>query len=164
MFKESVCKDLPLPDYATKDSVGLDLCAAVESSVVISPGTWRLISTGIRIALPKGYEAQVRPRSGLALKYGVTLLNSPGTIDTDYRGIIGVILINHGEEPFTVKRGDRIAQMIIAPVAKLAVEEVSFIRPTERGSNGFGSTGIDLSSDDSTDSYDTTQKRKGGSD
>jgi len=151
IFKEQAFKDLPLPDYATEHSAGVDLYAAVEMPVVIVPRTWRLISTGIRVALPNGYEAQIRPRSGLALKYGVTLLNSPGTIDADYRGIVGVILINHGEESFTIRRGDRIAQMVVLPVAQIDFEEVMYLRPTQRGDGGFGSTGIGFSDDDITD-------------
>jgi dUTP pyrophosphatase len=142
--KEREFRDLPVPSYATPLSVGVDLYAAVENQVTIPAKSWRLISTGIRIAVPEGYEAQIRPRSGLALKYGITLLNTPGTIDSDYRGIVGVILINLGEDSFTIKRGDRIAQMIICPVARLEFAEVSYLRPSERGEGGFGSTGIDL--------------------
>lgn len=134
--------DLPLPAAATKDSAGVDLMAAVASPVIIEPGARILVPTGIAIALPGGYEAQVRPRSGLALKHGITILNAPGTIDADYRGEIGVTLINLGDEPFTVERGMRIAQMIIAPVSAVAWQETSALTETERGESGFGSTGI----------------------
>ncbi len=119
----------------------MDLCAAVKADVVIAPGARALIPTGYAIALPVGYEAQVRPRSGLALKNGVTVLNSPGTIDTDYRGEVGVILINHGTEAFTVTRGLRIAQMVVASFATVAWQEVTDLSETVRGSGGFGSTG-----------------------
>jgi len=132
---------LPLPAYATEDAAGLDLLAAVAEPVELAPGTRRLVPTGISIALPPGYEAQVRPRSGLALKHGVTLLNSPGTIDADYRGEVGVILINLGEAPFRLQRGDRIAQLVIAPVARLAWRESESLPGSARGAGGFGSTG-----------------------
>src|SRR5262245_61301430 len=112
--------DLPLPAYATTQSAGLDLMAAVQDEVTLVPGARRLIPTGLAIALPSGFEAQVRPRSGLALKHGITVLNSPGTIDADYRGEVQVLLINHGEAPFVIKRGDRIAQMVVAPVTQIA--------------------------------------------
>jgi dUTP pyrophosphatase len=134
-------RDLPLPGYATVDSAGLDLLAAIEAPVDLAPGARRLIPTGIAIALPPGYEAQVRPRSGLALKHGVTLLNSPGTIDADYRGEVGVILINLGDAPFRLQRGDRIAQLVIAPVARLAWREAETLPGSARGAGGFGSTG-----------------------
>jgi dUTP pyrophosphatase len=130
-----------LPAYATDHAAGLDLLAAVADRVEIAPGGRWLVPTGIAIALPAGYEAQIRPRSGLALKHGVTLLNSPGTVDADYRGEIGVILINHGETPFIVARGDRIAQLIIAPVSRLAWQEVVTLPTSARGTGGFGSTG-----------------------
>jgi dUTP pyrophosphatase len=132
---------LPLPAYATEDAAGLDLLAAVAEPVELAPGARRLVPTGISIALPPGYEAQVRPRSGLALKHGVTLLNSPGTIDADYRGEVGVILINLGEVPFRLQRGDRIAQLVIAPVARLAWRESESLPESGRGAGGFGSTG-----------------------
>ena len=134
---------LPLPSYATADSAGLDLLAAVEDQVVLAPGERRLIPSGIAIALPPGTEAQVRPRSGLALKHGVTVLNSPGTIDADYRGEVGVILINHGQEPFTVERGSRIAQMVIARVEQAAWQVVVDLEASARGAGGFGSTGLE---------------------
>lgn len=134
--------DLPLPAYATAQSAGLDLMAAVSGDVTLAPGARQLIPTGLAIALPAGFEAQVRPRSGLALKHGVTVLNSPGTIDADYRGEVQVLLINHGQAPFTVRRGDRIAQMVVAPVTQIAWSIVERLDETERGSGGYGSTGI----------------------
>lgn len=134
---------LALPAYATDGSAGLDLLAAVESEVTLAPGERRLVPSGIAIALPPGTEAQVRPRSGLALKHGVTVLNSPGTIDSDYRGEIGVILINLGQEPFAIPRGSRIAQMVIAPVSRAAWREVEDLADSARGAGGFGSTGSD---------------------
>ena len=132
-------KDFPLPEYATPASAGVDLRAS--EARVIPPGSRALVPTGLRIALPEGYEAQVRPRSGLALKHGVTLPNSPGTIDADYRGEIGVILMNLGQEPFVVEPGDRIAQMVVAPVVRVAWSEAEALDATERGEGGFGSTG-----------------------
>jgi dUTP pyrophosphatase len=135
-------KDLPLPYYATDYASGFDLMAAVEEPVTIKPMERKVIPTGIVIELPEGFEAQIRPRSGLALKYGITLLNSPGTVDADYRGEIKVLLINLGQEEFVVKRGDRIAQMVICPVVRVLLEEVQELTPTERGPNGFGSTGV----------------------
>jgi len=133
--------DLPLPEYATEDSAGMDLLAAVTENIVIAPHKRALIPTGIGIALPKGYEAQVRPRSGLAYKFGVTVLNAPGTIDADYRGEVGVILINHSDEPFTVERGMRVAQMIIAPYTRAEWQRVDSLEESVRGAGGFGSTG-----------------------
>lgn len=130
-----------LPTYATKGSSGMDLRANLQEDVVIAPGERKLISTGLKISLPEGYEAQIRPRSGLALKKGVTVLNSPGTVDSDYIGDIGVILINHGEESFTVSNGDRIAQMVIAKHETVEFEQVESLDETERGAGGFGSTG-----------------------
>ena len=132
-------REFPLPAYATQGSAGVDLRAS--EPCVIPPGGRALVPTGLRIALPEGYEAQVRPRSGLALKHGVTLLNSPGTIDSDYRGEIGVILINLGQEPFSIQPGDRIAQMVFAPVTRGVWDEVETLDETERGAGGFGSTG-----------------------
>lgn len=134
---------LPLPTYETDGSAGMDLRAAVaeDAPVTLQPGGRALIPTGLTIALPADHEAQVRPRSGLALKFGITCLNSPGTIDADYRGEVGVILANLGAEPFTVRRGDRIAQMVIAPVTRGAFEEVESLDDTARGAGGFGSTG-----------------------
>jgi dUTP pyrophosphatase len=134
---------LPLPAYQTSDAAGLDLLAAVpaETPLVLSPGKHAMVPTGLTIALPPGYEAQVRPRSGLAAKHGVTVLNSPGTVDADYRGEINVLLINHGEAPFSIQRGERIAQMVIAPVTQAHLVPVSALSSTERGNGGFGSTG-----------------------
>jgi dUTP pyrophosphatase len=134
-------RDLPLPRYASEDAAGLDLLAAVIEPIELEPGARMLIPTGISIALPRGYEAQVRPRSGLALKHGIGLLNSPGTIDADYRGEIGVILINLGDAPFAIARGDRIAQLVVAPVTRLAWVEGENLADSARGKGGFGSTG-----------------------
>lgn len=131
---------LPLPAYATPGAAGLDIVAAEDA--VLAPGARAAIPTGFAIAIPIGYEVQVRPRSGLALKHGVTCLNSPGTIDSDYRGEIKVILINHGDAPFVVTRGDRIAQLVPAAVARAAVAEVQALDETERSARGFGSTGV----------------------
>jgi dUTP pyrophosphatase len=132
-------KDLPLPVYATSGSAGLDLRAA--EAFTLKPGERALVPTGVAIALPKGFEAQVRPRSGLAVKHGVTVLNAPGTIDADYRGEIKVPIINHGAEDFVIVRGDRIAQMVIAPVTIATLVEIDRLEETERGSGGFGSSG-----------------------
>jgi dUTP pyrophosphatase len=134
-------EDLPLPEYATPGAAGVDLRAAVDEELTLPPGSRCLVPTGIAIALPEGYEAQVRPRSGLALKYGVTLLNSPGTVDADYRGEIKVVVVNLGQEPFTVRRGDRIAQLVVQPVARVRWQEVAVLDSTERGDGGFGHTG-----------------------
>ena len=131
--------DLPLPAYATSGSAGLDLRSA--ESLTLKPGARALVPTGIAIALPDNFEAQVRPRSGLAVKHGVTVLNSPGTIDSDYRGEIKVPLINHGQEDFIINRGDRIAQMVIAPVSMATLIEVESLDETDRGTGGFGSSG-----------------------
>jgi dUTP pyrophosphatase len=133
--------DLPLPAYATEPAAGMDLLAAIERDVVLAPGGRAIVPTGIAIALPEGYEAQVRPRSGLAAKNGVTVLNAPGTIDADYRGEVGVILINHGQESFTVTRAMRIAQMVIARYARAQWQETADLSQTARGAGGFGSTG-----------------------
>ena len=133
--------DLELPAYATEHSAGLDLLAAVEADIVLAPGERTLVPTGLALALPEGYEAQVRPRSGLALKQGVTVLNTPGTIDADYRGEVGVILINHGQEPYRITRGSRIAQMVVARHARVAWETTEDLEASARGSGGFGSTG-----------------------
>lgn len=132
---------LKLPTYATEQSAGMDLTAAMEEAIEIGPGERMLIPTGLSIALPEGYEAQIRPRSGLALKHGITVLNAPGTIDADYRGEIGVILINLGQDPFTVERGMRIAQMVIAQHSFVTWEVADQLDQTERGAGGFGSTG-----------------------
>ena len=132
---------LPLPSYMSADASGCDLFAAVEGDIVLEPGARALVPAGIAIALPRGYEAQVRPRSGLAIKHGVTCLNSPGTIDADYRGPVGIVLINHGSERFVIRRGDRIAQLIVAPVTRARFEPVAELSSTERDKGGFGSTG-----------------------
>ena len=134
---------LPLPAYQTAHAAGLYLLAAVPDSapLTLAPGKHALVPTGLAIALPEGFEAQVRPRSGLAAKHGVTVLNSPGTIDADYRGEIQVILINHGTDAFTIRRGERIAQMVIAPVVQAVLVPVASLSETDRGSGGFGSTG-----------------------
>jgi dUTP pyrophosphatase len=133
--------DLPLPAYATADSAGLDLVAAIAGERILPPGGRELVPAGISIALPRGFEAQVRPRSGLALHAGVTVLNSPGTIDADYRGEVGVILINLGSEPFVIRRGERIAQLVVAPVSRVAWLESAELSESGRGAGGFGSTG-----------------------
>ncbi len=133
---------LDLPAYATKDAAACDLLAAVDAPMTLRPGARALIPTGISIAVPAGYEAQARPRSGLALKHGITVLNSPGTIDADYRGEIGVILANLGDTPFVVERGMRIAQLLLAPVTRATFDEVENLDQTDRGSGGFGSTGL----------------------
>ncbi len=134
-------KDLALPAYATEHSAGMDLLAAVVEPKTLAPGERALISTGLSIALPDGYEAQIRPRSGLALKHGISLVNTPGTIDADYRGEIGVIVINLGTEPFVIERGMRIAQMVIAAYTRAAFSEVLELPTSDRGTGGFGSTG-----------------------
>ena len=136
-------KGLQLPTHATDKSAGMDLRAAVpeEEPIELKPGERELVPTGFKMALPDGYEAQVRPRSGLALKRGVTVLNAPGTIDADYRGEVGVILINHGQESYRVRRGDRIAQMVVAPHAQVAWQQREALTETERGEGGFGHTG-----------------------
>ena len=134
--------ELKLPYYATEHSAGMDLVAAIEEDIVLEPGQVKIVPTGIAIALPDGFEAQIRPRSGLAAKNGVTVLNAPGTIDADYRGEIKAILINHGQEEFVVSRGMRIAQMIITEYTKVSLEEVEDLEETARGEQGSGSTGM----------------------
>ena len=136
-------KGLPLPKAQTDFSAGVDLSAANTDPIIIKPTECKIIPTGLLIALPSGFEAQIRPRSGLAIKHGVTVLNSPGTIDSDYRGEIGIILINHGNDLFTIKRGERIAQMVIKPVVSFNWKEIEKLPITERGTGGFGSTGAD---------------------
>jgi dUTP pyrophosphatase len=133
--------DLPLPAYETKGAAGLDLRAAIDGTVVLAPGEWALVPTGLAMQLPEGFEGQVRPRSGLAVRHGVTVLNAPGTVDSDYRGEVKVPLINHGREPFAIARGDRIAQLVIAPVTQVGLAEAAVLEPTARGAGGFGSTG-----------------------
>ena len=131
-----------LPKYSTNESAWLDLRAELQSPITLEPGQRSLIPTGLKIALPTGYEAQVRPRSGLAYKQGITVLNSPGTIDADYRGDVGVILINHGSESFTIENGERIAQLVIAKFVQIDWDEVLDLSSTLRGEGGFGSTGV----------------------
>ncbi|MBN1916437.1 MAG: dUTP diphosphatase [Verrucomicrobia bacterium] len=133
--------DLPLPAYQTLHSSGMDLCAAVTEPVIIQPGERVLVPTGFAVAVPPEYEAQVRPRSGLAVHYGITVLNSPGTIDADYRGEVKLIIVNHGTEPFTVERGRRLAQLVVQPVARAMLVEVEGLDVTERSAGGFGHTG-----------------------
>lgn len=134
-------KDLPLPAYATEQSAGMDIVAAIDTPIILNAGDFAMVPTGISIALPAGYECQVRPRSGLAAKNGVTVLNSPGTVDADYRGEIKAILINHGKNPFTIERGMRIAQMVIAKYEHIAWDVCTELDETSRGAGGFGSTG-----------------------
>jgi dUTP pyrophosphatase len=141
-------EDLPLPRYASAGAAGLDLPAAVEGERVLAPGERALIPTGFRIELPAGYEAQVRPRSGLALRHGVLLPNAPGTIDSDYRGELRVILWNTGPEPFRLRRGDRVAQLVVAPVARAALVPVEALDATARGEGGFGHTGRSTAPED----------------
>ena len=133
--------DLALPVYMTAGAAGADVCAAVDGPLTLQPGQRALVPTGFALDVPAGYEVQIRPRSGLALKAGVTLLNAPGTIDSDYRGPVGVVLINLGSAPYTIERGERIAQMILAPVARAAFREIDALTETARGAGGFGSTG-----------------------
>ena len=134
-------EDIPLPEYATPGSAGLDLRAAVDSDTILLPGERKLIPTGLTLAIPEGYEGQVRPRSGLALKHGISMANTPGTIDSDYRGPVQVIMINLGAEPFVIRRGDRIAQLVICPVAHARLVEVESLPETARNDGGFGHTG-----------------------
>ncbi len=133
--------DLPLPRYLTPAAAGMDLCAALDGDLPIEPGAIAIVPTGFAIELPAGYEAQIRPRSGLAARHGIGLINSPGTIDADYRGEIRIALINLGGRPYVVRRGDRIAQMVVQPVCRVRLEEVPALRPTERQDGGFGHTG-----------------------
>ncbi|MCU0595998.1 MAG: dUTP diphosphatase [Desulfobacterota bacterium] len=135
-------RDVALPSYETEGASGLDLRAAVDRELTLHPGEIKLVPTGVAISLPSGYEAQVRPRSGLALKHGVGMVNSPGTIDSDYRGEIGLVLINWGKAPFVIKSGDRIAQMVVTRVARAQILEVDELEPTERGEGGFGHSGV----------------------
>jgi len=132
---------LPLPAYQTAGAAGMDLLAAVEAPVTLAPGARALVPTGLALALPEGHEGQVRPRSGLAARHGVTVLNAPGTVDADYRGEVKVILVNHGDEPFVVSRGDRIAQLVVAAVTRAEPVLVADLDETDRGAGGFGSTG-----------------------
>lgn len=141
VLREPDCADLPLPEYATPDAAGVDLRAAVTEPITLQPGARAMVSTGLRVALPAGYEAQVRPRSGLAARHGIGMVNSPGTVDADYRGVIHVLLINWGTEPFTIRRGERIAQMIVAPVTRVEWQPAETLDETARGEGGFGHTG-----------------------
>lgn len=140
--REPGCADLPLPAYESETAAGMDLRAAVTEAMVLAPSARAMVPAGFRIALPPGTEAQVRPRSGLAIRHGISMVNSPGTIDSDYRGEIKVLLINHGDEPFTIQRGDRIAQLVIAPVLQADWHEVENLEETARGDGGFGHTGV----------------------
>jgi len=139
--KKKGCEDLPVPGYATSGSSGMDLLADVDGEVILMPGEIKLISSGIYLSMPEGYEAETRPRSGLALRHGISLVNTPGTIDSDYRGLVGLIMINHGNEPFKIKRGDRIAQMVIKEVVRADVELKDRLDETVRAGGGFGHTG-----------------------
>ncbi|HZY10806.1 MAG TPA: dUTP diphosphatase [Bacteroidota bacterium] len=138
---DSNFNDIPLPSYATDGSSGMDIHAAVNGEIIVKPGETILVPTGFSIEIPSGYEAQVRPRSGLAIKHNIGILNSPGTIDSDYRGELKIILTNFGKKKFVVRRGDRIAQLVVAPVVRAVWEEVFFVNTTSRGSGGFGHTG-----------------------
>lgn len=135
-------EDLPLPSYESEYAAGMDVRAALDEPMELAPGSRRLIPTGLKMALPEGYEAQIRPRSGLAYRNGITMLNTPGTIDADYRGEVKVLAVNLGEEPFVIHHGDRVAQMVIAPVTQARIEEVENLSETERAEGGFGSTGV----------------------
>jgi dUTP pyrophosphatase len=135
-------KDLPLPGYESASAAGMDIRAALEKPLTLKPGERTLIPTGLQMKIPEGFEAQIRPRSGLAIRNGITMLNSPGTIDSDYRGEVKVIAINHGAEDFVIEHGNRIAQMVIAPVTQFPIKEVESLDLTDRGEGGFGSTGI----------------------
>lgn len=139
--REPGCEDIPLPSYETEHAAGMDIRAAVTEALLLEPAQRALVATGLRIALPPGFEAQIRPRSGLAIHHGISMVNAPGTIDADYRGEIRVILINHGHEAFTIRRGDRIAQMVIAPVTHVGWRLVDGLETTRRGEGGFGHTG-----------------------
>ncbi len=139
---ESSSSDIPLPKYLTGGAAGMDLCAAIKGKTVIRPGQAVLIPTGFMIELPRGHEAQIRPRSGLASRYSIGILNSPGTIDSDYRGEIKVILTNFGKKSFVVRRGDRIAQMVVAKYARVILKEVKELKPSRRGGGGFGHSGL----------------------
>ncbi|MBP3192651.1 dUTP diphosphatase [Natronogracilivirga saccharolytica] len=134
-------ESIELPDYATRDSAGMDVRAVVDEPLTLKPGQRALVPTGFQMALPPGYEAQIRPRSGLALRHGITMLNTPGTIDADYRGEVSVLVVNLGQEPYEISRGDRIAQMVIAPVTRAEIVEAGELPETVRGEGGFGSTG-----------------------
>ena len=136
------CEDLPLPQYMSEGASGMDIYADVDGEVVLDPGDIKLISAGFYMSIPKGYEVQVRPRSGLAIKHGISLVNSPGTIDCDYRGLVGIIMINHGKDPFTIKRADRIAQIVVQKVIQADIDVVAELDDTVRSQGGFGHTGV----------------------
>lgn len=142
LFIKKLQSDIEIPKYMTEGAAGMDLCAAVENDTILKKGEIKLIPTGIAISIEKGYEAQIRPRSGLAIKYGISLVNTPGTIDSDYRGEINIIMINFGQDDFLIKRGDRIAQMVINKIETPSIVEVESLDDTLRGKGGFGSTGI----------------------
>lgn len=139
--KKKGCEDISIPEYATTGSSGMDLSADVDGEVIILPGEIKLISSGIYVSIPEGYEAQIRPRSGLALKHGISIVNTPGTIDSDYRGLVSIIMINHGKEPFKIKRGTRIAQMVIKEVVRAEINVREELDDTTRSHGGFGHTG-----------------------
>ena len=140
-FKRLTDSDIPMPAYQTAGAAGMDLPAAVGAAITLQPGERRLIPCGFAVALPDGFEAQIRPRSGLASRHGVTVLNAPGTIDADYRGEVRVLLVNHGAEAFTIARGERIAQLVVSPVSRVEWSAVETLPGTERGAGGYGSTG-----------------------
>ncbi len=140
--KKPGCEDLPTPRYMSKGSSGMDIYADIEGELTISPGEIRLVSAGIYMSIPEGFEMQVRPRSGLAVKHGISIVNTPGTIDSDYRGLIGIILINHGKEAFAIKRGDRIAQLVLNKVIQADLAVVDELDETVRSHGGFGHTGV----------------------
>ncbi len=142
VIKCTVAPGAVLPSYQTAGAAGADICACIQEDIILQPGERYPVPTGLCFAIPEGYEIQVRPRSGLAVKYGITCLNTPGTIDSDYRGEVKVILINLGEQPFTVHSGDRIAQLVVAPVVRTGFEQAPYLDRTERGGGGFGSTGV----------------------
>lgn len=141
VWRDAGCEDIPLPRYMSEHAAGMDLCAAVDEPLVLEPGQIFAVPTGLHMAIPPGYEGQVRPRSGLALKHGLTVVNAPGTIDADYRGEVRIILGNVGKDPYVIERGTRIAQLIIAPVVQVRVSQVQELDDTDRGHGGFGHTG-----------------------
>ncbi|NQT96086.1 MAG: dUTP diphosphatase [Candidatus Omnitrophica bacterium] len=140
--KKDGCEDLPLPCYMSEGASGMDVYADVDGETILDPGEIKLISAGIYMSIPKGYEVQVRPRSGLAIKHGISIVNAPGTIDSDYRGLVGIILINHGKEPFAIKRADRIAQLVVQKVIQANIASVDELDETARAQGGFGHTGV----------------------
>ena len=140
--KKDGCEDLPTPRYMSEGSSGMDIYADIEGEVVLNPGEIKLVSAGFYMSIPKGFEVQVRPRSGLAIKHGISIVNTPGTIDSDYRGLVGIILINHGKEPFIIKRADRIAQLVVNRVIQADMSAVEELDETARAHGGFGHTGV----------------------